>query len=199
MNEQIRAAVVRLIDENGQQVGVVPAEQALQQANETALDLVEVSPNAEPPVCKILDYGKYLYQQRKRESEARKKQQHVQIKEIRLRPKTDQHDRGIKMERARKFLEQGHRVQVNLLFRGREMQHRDLGREIIMQFAGDLAELAKIETHPVFMGRRMSLLLAPLPGIAEAKKRKKSESEADEKKSAGSSRSKETDDKQAAG
>ena len=198
MNEQIRAAVVRLIDENGQQVGVVPAEQALQQANETALDLVEVSPNAEPPVCKILDYGKYLYQQRKRESEARKKQQHVQIKEIRLRPKTDQHDRGIKMERARKFLEQGHRVQVNLLFRGREMQHRDLGREIIMQFAGDLAELAKIETHPVFMGRRMSLLLAPLPGIAEAKKRKKSESEADEKKSA-SSRSKETDDKQAAG
>jgi translation initiation factor IF-3 len=154
-------------------VGVLPTEQAMSMAQEVNLDLVEVSPTADPPVCKILDFGKFLYKQRKKEHDAKRKQVVTQIKEIRLRPKTDTHDRGIKMERARRFLTEGNRVQLNMLFRGREMAHLDLGRRLLMDFAEELGDLAKIETVPRRMGRRMNMMLAPKPSVTEAHRREK--------------------------
>jgi translation initiation factor IF-3 len=152
---------VRLVDENGNQVGVVPTRQALDMAREAGLDLVEVSPQAKPPVCKILDYGKYKFQLQKKASEARKNQQIVTVKEITIRPRTDDHDYDVKMKNARKFLERGDKVKFNLRFRGREMAHQDLGLEMMARIESDLQDVAKVDQKPRQEGRNMNMLLSP--------------------------------------
>ncbi len=159
MNERIRVPEVRLIGEEGEQVGIVPTETALARAREAGLDLVEVAPQARPPVCRLMDYGKYKYEQRKKQQKARERQHKIRIKGIRLRPKTDEHDFQVKLDRARRFLEQGNKVQVTLLFRGREMAHLDLGRNLLMRFAAELSEVSSVERAPKMEGRRMTLLL----------------------------------------
>jgi len=176
VNEEIRIRQVRLVDKDGEMVGVVPTEEALAAAREADMDLVEVSPNADPPVCKILDYGKFKYEEKKREHEAKKKQRGGDFKEIRLRPKTDTHDRQIKLDRARRFLREGNRVQVTLLFRGREMQHISQGSEVLNAIAKELEDVAKIERYANRDGRRMHMSLMPKPGLKPpAKKEEKSE------------------------
>lgn len=150
-----------MVDENGNQVGVVPTRQALDMAREAGLDLVEVSPQAKPPVCKILDYGKYKFQLQKKASEARKNQQIVTVKEITIRPRTDDHDYDVKMKNARKFLERGDKVKFNLRFRGREMAHQDLGLEMMARIESDLQDVAKVDQKPRQEGRNMNMLLSP--------------------------------------
>jgi translation initiation factor IF-3 len=152
-------------------VGVVPVEEAQQMAREAGVDLVEVSPNADPPVCKILDYGKFKYEQQKRDHDARKRQRGGELKEVRFRPKTDTHDRQIKLDRARAFLEDGHRVQFTMMFRGREMQHRELGTEFLKEVVKGFEDVAKVESSLRSEGRRMHILLMPKPG-AKPKDRK---------------------------
>lgn len=159
MNERIRVPEVRLIGAEGEQVGVVPTEDARERAREAGLDLVEVAPTARPPVCRLMDFGKYKYEQRKKLQKAREKQHKIRIKGIRLRPKTDEHDFNVKLERARRFLEHGNKVQVTLLFRGREMAHIDLGRGLLIRFSEELAEVSTVERMPKMEGRRMTLLL----------------------------------------
>ena len=159
MNERIRVPEVRLIGEQGEQIGVVPTDDARDRAREAGLDLVEVAPSARPPVCRLMDYGKYKYELRKKQQKAKEKQHRIRIKGIRLRPKTDEHDFQVKLEHARRFLEQGNKVQVTLLFRGREMAHIELGRNLLQRFAEDLAEVSSVERYPKMEGRRMTLLL----------------------------------------
>lgn len=142
-------------------VGVVPLNEGLEMAAEAGLDLVEVSPNADPPVCKILDYGKYKYEAQKKKNEARKKQKVIEVKEIKLRPNIDDNDYGVKMRAARRFLEEGDKVKVTLRFRGREMAHQDLGVKVLERVRLDLDELAKIEQFPKMEGRQMVMVMAP--------------------------------------
>lgn len=132
-------------------------------ASDAGLDLVEISPNATPPVCKIMDYGKFKYEQQKRESEARKKQKTIEIKEVKFRPGTDVHDYNVKMKNVVKFLEKGDKVKVTLRFRGREMAHQDLGRELLQRVAEDVKEIGKIENMPKMEGRQMIMMIGPLP------------------------------------
>jgi translation initiation factor IF-3 len=150
-----------LIDEDGTRVGVVPLREALALAEERGLDLVEVAPNAVPPVCRVLDYGKYRYEQTKKEREARKHQKQAELKEVRLKPKTDDHDLEIKAKQARKFLLAGDKVKFTVRFRGREMAHPDIGREMLEQIAEQLRDVATIEQRPLMEGRALSLMLAP--------------------------------------
>jgi translation initiation factor IF-3 len=152
---------VLLIDEDGTRVGVVPLREALALAEERGLDLVEVAPNAVPPVCRILDYGKFRYEQTKKEREARKHQKQAELKEVRLKPKTDDHDLEIKAKQARKFLLAGDKVKFTVRFRGREMAHPDIGREMLEQIAAELRDVATVEQRPLMEGRALSLLLAP--------------------------------------
>jgi translation initiation factor IF-3 len=159
MNERIRVPEVRLIGDDGEQIGVIQTDLARERARESGLDLVEVAPNARPPVCRLMDYGKFKYEQRKKQQKAREKQHRIRIKGIRLRPKTDDHDFQVKVRQARSFLEEGNKVQVTLLFRGREMSHMDLGRDVLMRFAAELADLSSVERAPKLEGRRMTLLL----------------------------------------
>lgn len=159
INETIRAKEVRLIDESGQQVGVVPLSQALAIARERDLDLVEVAPQAAPPVCRLMNYGKYIYERAKREKEARKTQR-VEIKEIRLRPKTGDHDKNLKVRRIRDFLAKGHKVKVRVLFRGRERSHPEIGKEILQGLAEELGDVANVEHHPKMDGRSMLMILS---------------------------------------
>lgn len=155
-------------------IGVVPIERAQEVARENELDLVEVSPNAEPPVCKVLDYGKFKYEQKKREHEAKRKQSGGDMKEVRFRPKTDTHDRQIKIARARRFLQEGHRVQVTLLFRGREMQHaRELTDSVLNEVASELGDIAKIERAINREGKRAFMSLMPKV-VSKAKNKTKS-------------------------
>lgn len=161
VNNRIRAREVLLIDEEGTRVGVVPVREALALAEERGLDLVEVAPNAVPPVCRILDYGKYRYEQTKKEREARKNQKQAELKEVRLKPKTDDHDLDIKAKQARKFLLAGDKVKFTVRFRGREMAHPDIGREMLEQIAEELRDVALVEQRPLMEGRALSLLLAP--------------------------------------
>jgi translation initiation factor IF-3 len=163
VNGGIRADKVRLVDDANNQVGVVPRDEALSRAQEAGMDLVEVAPNSDPPVCRIMDYGKWLYQQKRRVREAHKKTQHpvATLKEIRLRPETERHDLEIKVKHAREFLEKGHRVQFSVLFRGRQMLHKEQGYDMLNQVMENLAEIAKIERPSVLTGRRMTLLLVP--------------------------------------
>jgi len=161
VNNRIRAREVLLIDEDGTRVGVVSLREALALAEERGLDLVEVAPNAVPPVCRILDYGKFRYEQTKKEREARKHQKQAELKEVRLKPKTDDHDLEIKAKQARKFLLSGDKVKFTVRFRGREMAHPDIGREMLEQIAEELRDIATIEQRPLMEGRALSLLLAP--------------------------------------
>ncbi|MHC4771453.1 MAG: translation initiation factor IF-3 [Planctomycetota bacterium] len=161
VNERIRTSPIRLIDENNNQVGLVDVKDAQFKAHNLGLDLVEVSPNSEPPVCRIMDYGKHLYEQKRKVKLSQKKQHTVVLKEIRLRPKIDDHDRDIKIDRASKFLDKGHKVQFTMLFRGREMMHVDRGREIMEEVTEILAEKGKVERRPQMLGRRMTMVVVP--------------------------------------
>ncbi|MDG1531805.1 MAG: translation initiation factor IF-3 [Paracoccaceae bacterium] len=163
MNERINSPEIRLIGADGENGGVVSPRAAMEQAEQAGLDLVEISPNANPPVCKIMDFGKYKYEQQKRESEARKKQKIIEIKEIKFRPNTDKHDYGVKMRNVFKFLENGDKVKITMRFRGREMAHQNLGRELLERVAADVVELGKIENMPKMEGRQMIMMIGPLP------------------------------------
>ena len=159
VNERIRIREVRLVDQTGRQVGVVPTDRAMSMAREAGLDLVEVSPDSRPPVAKIMDYGKYKYERKKQQQESRKKSHTVQVKEVRLRPKTDRHDFDVKLARAREVLLDGDKVQVNMMFRGRELAHIEVGRQVVDRFATALDDIAKMERPPIFEGKRMTCLM----------------------------------------
>ena len=161
MNEDIRVPQVRLIDEEGEMIGVMSAREALLRAYDAGMDLLEISPNAVPPVCKITDYGKYKYEQQKKANEARKRQKVVEIKEIKVRPNIDDHDYEVKMRQMKGFIEEGDKVKVTLRFRGREMAHQDLGVKVLERIRTELAELAKVEQMPRLENRQMIMVLAP--------------------------------------
>ena len=161
INHRIDAREVRLIAEDGANVGVVPTRQALMMAEEANLDLVEISPDAKPPVCKILDYGKFKFQEQKKAAEARKKQKVIEIKEIKMRPMIDDHDYDVKMRAIRRFFEEGDKVKITLRFRGREMAHQELGQQLLDRVKKDTAEIAKVESEPRFEGRQIVMVLAP--------------------------------------
>jgi translation initiation factor IF-3 len=152
---------IRLIGADGENVGVVPPSVGMQMAQDAGLDLVEISPNATPPVCKVMDLGKFKYEQQKREAEARKKQKIIEIKEIKFRPGTDTHDYDVKMRSVMKFLEAGDKVKVTLRFRGREMAHQDLGLELLNRVRDDVGEAGKVESMPKLEGRQMVMMIAP--------------------------------------
>jgi len=161
VNSQIAVPSVRLVDEGGAMVGVVPLREALQMAADVGLDLVEISPNAEPPVCKILDYGKFKYEAQKKKNEARKKQKVIEVKEIKMRPGIDDHDYDVKMRAIHRFLEEGDKVKVTMRFRGREMVHQELGMKVLERVRGDLETRAKVEQLPKMEGRQMIMVMAP--------------------------------------
>ncbi|MBS1965068.1 MAG: translation initiation factor IF-3 [Chloroflexi bacterium SZAS-1] len=161
VNNRIRAPQVRLIDEEGAQLGIVSLREALTLAEQRGLDLMEVAPNAVPPVCRIVDYGKFRYEQSKKDREARKNQKQAELKEVRLKPKTDDHDLEVKAKQARKFLLAGDKVKFTVRFRGREIFHPDIGREMLEQMAEELRDVATVEQKPLMEGRALSLLLAP--------------------------------------
>ncbi len=161
INEQIRDKEIRLIGSEGEQLGIMSAKEALKLAEEAGLDLVKIAPNAQPPVCKIVDYGKYRYEQLRREKEAKKKQKVIEIKEIRLSPNIDTNDLNTKMNAAKKFLTKGDKVKVTLRFRGREMAHMANSKHILDDFAENLSEVANIEKAPKVEGRSMTMFLAP--------------------------------------
>ena len=161
INDKIRVPEIRLIGAEGENVGVVSPRVGLEMAEEAGLDLVEISPNASPPVCKIMDYGKFKYEQQKRESEARKKQKTIEVKEVKFRPNTDTHDYDVKMRNVTRFLEAGDKVKVTLRFRGREMAHQQLGMDLLNRVRDDTEENAKVEAFPRLEGRQMLMVLAP--------------------------------------
>jgi len=163
VNDRIRSPEIRLIGADGENVGVVTPARAMAMAEEAGLDLVEISPNAEPPVCKIMDFGKFKYEQQKREAEARKKQHIIEIKEIKFRPGTDKHDYDVKMRSVLKFLGEGDKVKVTLRFRGREMAHQQLGLELLNRVADDVIaeEAGKLESFPKLEGRQMVMMIGP--------------------------------------
>ncbi|NBN65797.1 translation initiation factor IF-3 [Microvirga tunisiensis] len=161
-NDEIRVREVQLIDHEGQNRGIVPTHEALDLAIEAGMDLVEIQPNAEPPVCKILDYGRFKYQSQKKAAEARKKQKTVEIKEIKMRPNIDTHDYEVKMKAIQRFFAEGDKVKVTLRFRGREMAHQDLGMKLLMQVRDETADIAKVESAPRLEGRQMVMVLAPI-------------------------------------
>ncbi len=150
-----------MVDENGEQVGIVSTEEALERAHGVNLDLVEVSPNADPPVCKIIDFGKLKYEDQKRANIARKRQKTIDIKEIKLRPNIDTHDYEVKMRNACRFLDDGDKVKVTLRFRGREMAHQELGAQVLQRVRDELEEIAKVEQMPKFEGRQVTMVMAP--------------------------------------
>ncbi|WTM88495.1 translation initiation factor IF-3 [Halothiobacillus sp. DCM-1] len=161
MNGEITAREIRLIDENGEQAGIVRTRDALMRAAEVSLDLVEVAANATPPVCKIMDYGKFKYQQSKKQAEARKKQKQIEVKEIKFRPGTEDHDYQVKMRSIVRFLEDGDKAKITLRFRGREMAHKEIAGELLDRIEKDLAELAIVEQRPKMEGRQVTMVLAP--------------------------------------
>ncbi|WP_371224574.1 translation initiation factor IF-3 [Roseovarius sp. 2305UL8-3] len=161
INERITSDEIRLIGADGENVGVVSPARAMEMADDAGLDLVEISPNASPPVCKIMDFGKYKYEQQKRESEARKKQKVIEVKEVKFRPNTDTHDYDVKMRNVFKFLENGDKVKITLRFRGREMAHQQLGRELLDRVAEDTKDHGKVEHMPKMEGRQMIMIIGP--------------------------------------
>ena len=161
-NRDIRGVrEVQLIDESGANQGITAFFDALKMAEEAGLDLVEISPNATPPVCKILDYGKFKFEQQKKAAEARKKQKTVEVKEIKLRPGIDDHDYEVKMKAVRRFFEEGDKVKITLRFRGREMAHQDLGMKLLERVRTEMAEVSKVEAEPLLEGRQMTMIMAP--------------------------------------
>lgn len=161
INDAIRAREVRLIEANGENVGVVSLLDAIERANAAGLDLVEVSPDANPPVCKILDYGKFKYQEQKKAAEARKHQKIVEVKEVKMRPSIDDHDYDVKMRSIKRFFDEGDKVKITLRFRGREMAHQHIGFDLLQKVKSDLGDLAKVEAEPRLEGRQMVMVLAP--------------------------------------
>ncbi|MCH8955468.1 translation initiation factor IF-3 [candidate division KSB1 bacterium] len=159
INERIKAPEVRVIDADGEQVGVIDTLEAIETARNKGLDLVEISPAASPPVCKIMDYGKYKYQQSKKEKDTKKKQHVIHVKEIRLRPKIEAHDFNFKVSHARKFIEKGNKVKATVLFRGREMAHKEFAKTLLERMANELEDIAKIEREAVMEGRMMIMFL----------------------------------------
>lgn len=170
INERVRAREVRLIDDEGQMIGVMSSAQALNLARERNLDLVEVSPMAMPPVCKLMDYGRFKYEQAKRENEARKHQKTVEIKEIRMTPRTDDHDLEVKVRKIEEFLAEGDKVKVSVKFRGREMAHPELGRQVLDRVATELKGTAMLERTPIMEGKMISMIVARAPGWEPPKK-----------------------------
>lgn len=161
INEQIRDREVRVIDDEGNQLGIMSARDAQKIAREKNLDLVKISPTAKPPVCKIIDYGKFRYEQAKKDKENKKKQTVVSIKEVRMSPNIEQHDIDTKMKNGRKFLEKGDKLKISVRFRGREMAHTSIGRDMLLRFAEELSDIADIEKRPKMEGRSMTMFLAP--------------------------------------
>ncbi len=162
VNRQIRISPVRVISPEGEQLGILPIERALEIAEEQGLDLVEVAPLARPPVCRIMDYGKFKYEEQRKAREARKKQHHVQIKEVKMRPGIEDHDFDFKTRHARRFLEEGNKVKLTMMFRGRQMAHPELGRQVLDRVSGMLSDVSKVEMQPQMEGRSMTMVLTPL-------------------------------------
>ncbi|MEX0607377.1 MAG: translation initiation factor IF-3 [Halofilum sp. (in: g-proteobacteria)] len=160
-NTDITAEQVRLIGVDGEQVGIVPVEQAIEAAQNEGLDLVEVVPNSEPPVCRVMDYGKFRFEQSKKKNAARKKTKQIQLKEVKFRPGTEEGDYQVKLRNLQKFIEQGDKAKVTLRFRGREMAHRDIGTRLLERVRDDLAEMATVEQFPKMEGRQMTMVLSP--------------------------------------
>jgi translation initiation factor IF-3 len=152
---------LRLVDERGEMVGIVTRNEALGMATDAGLDLVEIAPNADPPVCKILDFGKYKYEEQKKKNEAKKKQKVIEVKEIKFRPSIDDHDYDVKMRSMTKFIGEGDKVKVTMRFRGRELAHQELGMNVLMRVKGDLDEVAKVEQFPRMEGRQMTMVVSP--------------------------------------
>ena len=161
INRAIRAREVRVVDDEGGQLGILSLEEALAAAQERGLDLVEVSPNAAPPVCRIMDYGKYKYQTSKKAAEAKKKAARVELKEVKMRPKTEDHDFQFKVKHARRFLEEGNKVKVTVMFRGREVTHPEFGRRLLEKVTEEIQDIGLVETTPRMMGRFMSMVITP--------------------------------------
>jgi translation initiation factor IF-3 len=161
INEEIGVPNVRLVDQDGEMVGVVGRNEAIQRAMEAGLDLVEIAPNADPPVCKILDFGKFKYEAQKKKNEARKKQKVIEVKEIKLRPSIDDHDYEVKMRSMVKFIDEGDKVKVTMRFRGRELAHQELGMNVLIRVRDDLGEVAKVEQMPRMEGRQMTMVVSP--------------------------------------
>ena len=161
VNRQIRISPVRVISPEGEQLGILSIERALEIAEDQGLDLVEVAPMARPPVCRIMDYGKFKYEEQRQAREARKKQHHVQIKEVKMRPGIEDHDFDFKVRHARKFLDEGHKVKLTMMFRGRQMAHPEYGRQVLDRVFQQLQDLSKVESHPMLEGRSMVMVLAP--------------------------------------
>jgi translation initiation factor IF-3 len=164
LNEEITAREVRLIGQDGEQVGIVSIEQALARAEEANMDLVEIQPNAEPPVCRVMDFGKFVFEQKKQKQEARKKQKQVQIKEVKFRPGTDIGDYQVKLRNLHRFLEDGDKAKVTMRFRGREHAHRERGLELLERIEKDLEEVSQVEQRPMMEGRQMVMVLSPKRG-----------------------------------
>nr|WP_313903096.1 translation initiation factor IF-3 [Geoalkalibacter halelectricus] len=162
MNRAIRAREVRVIDDESQQLGIMSLNDALAAAQERGLDLVEVSPNATPPVCRIMDFGKFKYQQSKKAAEAKKKMARVELKEVKMRPKTEEHDFQVKVRNARRFLDEGNKVKFTIMFRGREVTHPERGRILLERAAQEIADLGQVEGRPNLQGRFMSMIVAPV-------------------------------------
>nr|WP_239470714.1 translation initiation factor IF-3 [Archangium violaceum] len=166
-NRRIRAREVRVVGPEGEQLGVLTIEQALDRAQSAGMDLVEVNPMAKPPVCKIMDYGKFKYEEKKRASEAKKKQVVVHLKEVKLRPKTEEHDYEFKVRNVRRFLEDGDKAKITIMFRGREITHKELGSAILDDVIKDLKDVAVVEQMPRMEGRQMFMIIAPNPKVAQ--------------------------------
>ncbi|GMT99458.1 hypothetical protein KH5H1_35770 [Corallococcus caeni] len=166
-NRRIRAREVRVVGPNAEQLGVMSLESALTRAQADGLDLVEISPMAKPPVCKIMDYGKFKYEEKKKASDAKKKQVVVHLKEVKLRPKTEEHDYEFKVRNVRRFLEEGNKAKITIQFRGREITHKELGSAILDDVTKDLKEIAVVEQNPRMEGRQMFMILAPNPKVAQ--------------------------------
>lgn len=161
VNQSITADSVRVVDENGEMIGVMSPAQGIERAQQAGLDLVEVSPNANPPVCKILDYGKYKYEQQKRAQEAKKKQVKIELKEIKLRPGIEEHDYQVKLKKIIEFVEKGNKVKVTMRFRGRELAHKEIGFKVLDRIQEDTQEIAKVDAKPKMDGRQIIMMLGP--------------------------------------
>ncbi|MDA0782862.1 MAG: translation initiation factor IF-3 [Rickettsiales bacterium] len=160
-NEQIDAKEVRVIDDNGEMLGIMPIDKAIKTAKDKGLDLVEISPNAEPPVCKFLDFGRYKFEQQRKKNDGKKKQKKVQLKEIKVRPTIDTHDYEVKMRSLKKFINAGDKVKISLRFRGREITHNELGMDLMKRIIEDSSEIAKVELEPRMDGRQILMILLP--------------------------------------
>ncbi|EAX46742.1 translation initiation factor IF-3 [Thermosinus carboxydivorans Nor1] len=161
INEEIRAREVRVISSTGEQLGIMPLRDALRLAGEQQLDLVEVAPQAKPPVCRIMDFGKFKYEQQKRDKEAKKKQKIITVKEVKIRPNIEEHDFNVKIKHAQRFLEDGDKVKVTIMFRGRELSHPELGKQVLTKMANELKNIAAVEREPKLEGKNMIMILAP--------------------------------------